>query len=92
MIFYKMELLVKILIGFNCKLFCSILHVSQVLRSPLTSINQMFFTNSKIDTSRFFGMVTLTKKRPPLLTFQKNSSVVSIGDLRQTNAGDVDEL
>ena len=33
--------------------------LSQVLSSPLTTINQMFLTNNKRAISRFFGMVAL---------------------------------
>ena len=46
----KMELLVKIVIDFKLQaLFAKsfILDVSQVLRLPLTAINQMFFTKNK---------------------------------------------
>ena len=60
-----MELLVKIVIDFKLQTIFtkrSILDVSQVLSSPLTTINQTFFSNSKTAISRFFVMMTLTAK------------------------------
>ena len=59
----KMDFLPKFLTILNCKLFLhesTILDVSQVLSSPLTTINQMFLTNNKRALSRLFGMVALT--------------------------------
>ena len=38
-------------------------YVSQVLSSPLTTINQKLFTNNKRAISRFFGTVTLLPSR-----------------------------
>ena len=38
----------------------TILDVSQVLSSPLPTINQMFLTNNRRAISRFLGMVALT--------------------------------
>ena len=59
----KMELLAKIVNDcINYKLFSqksTILDVSQVLSSPLTTINQTFLTNNKRAVSRFIGMVAL---------------------------------
>ena len=58
-----MEHLVKIVIDFKLQTIYanrSILDVPQVLSSPLTTINQMFFTNNKRAISRFFGTVSLT--------------------------------
>ena len=37
-----------------------ILDVSQVLSSPLTTINQIILTNNKSAISRFFGTIVLT--------------------------------
>ena len=58
-----MELLVKIVNDIKLQTFftkSSVLDVSEVLSSPLTTINQMFFTNNKRAILRFFGMLTVT--------------------------------
>ena len=58
-----MEHLVKTVIDFKLQTIYakrSILDVLQVLSSPLTTINQMFFTNNKRAISRLFGTVTLS--------------------------------
>ena len=62
---FNMELLVKIVNNFKQQtIFAkrSILHVSQVVSSPLTTFLRfsMFFTNNKRTISRFFGTVTPT--------------------------------
>ena len=57
----KMKIFTEIVNDF--KLFLqkrSILDVSQVLSSPLTALNQTFFTSNKRTTSRFFGTVSFT--------------------------------
>ena len=58
-----MELLVEILNHFKVEIISAkrlILDVSQVLSSPLTTINYTFLTNNKKVISRFFGIVALT--------------------------------
>ena len=57
----KMKIFTEIINDF--KLFLQkrfILGVSQVLISPLTALNQTFFTSNKRTTSRFFGTVSFT--------------------------------
>ena len=61
----KMEPLIKLFTTLNCKVFSeksTILDVSQVLNSPLTTINQMFLTNNKRAISQFFETVVITTK------------------------------
>ena len=70
----KMELFVNIIINFKLQtIFAkrSILDVPNVLSLPLTTTNQMFFTNNKNAISALFGTVTLTTQ-PRFYPFKVN--------------------
>ena len=54
--------------------------MSQVLSSPLTTINQMFLTNNKRAISRFFGTVALTTQ-PEFYLFM--STIETLETLKQ---------
>ena len=74
----KVKLLVKIVVNFEMQTIFSkrpILNVSQLLSTPLTTINETFFMKNKRATSQFFGTVTLTTQSGfYLLKFNKRNT------------------